>query len=513
MKHLKLYESFNNIESTKEELYDLFINFEDEGWTVKPLFSKIVKDRNDWSGNLRSTKVRNVWGGEFIDWHEEVIMSDGDKKWKAVDCFVVNMSKIHYIENLTEESIVEHWKDLDSYLTSKIPVIKERAKRLGLELLGVVGKWFTLGKASHSDYSNEPYFGWDMLTDLISFAFVPIKTNEGLFDKVYSNMNPINNIGGKWNKESVFGMNLNIQPRVYIKRSLVDPTLEKISKLSKRWNLVYNSVDLYRVGKDHFIKFRFSDIEGDSDYGTESGPIPIDIGEEIISEVKSELGDFVVVEDFDDRGYIHFNISLEMIGKRIDEGLFDLFKRYKDYFTEEESVKIESQLCIQQLVKWTPVLEGHKIKGHKIKSIEIYIGAATRSSLSPQYLLITKQDSQYKLITFQDVDRFADDNTTRLNRYKSLDEVILEAKKYIMCCLVAPFISKPTIFDFKWNGIQVIKSQFDESKSLIEDYSVLKNDNKLNLERLNMLLDDYSISHRMRNNEDRLISILKNYFK
>jgi hypothetical protein len=156
-----------------------------------------------------------------------------------------------------------------------------------------------------------------------------IKTYEGLFDKVYSNMNPINNIGGKWNKESVFGMNLNIQPSVYIKRSLVDPTLEKISKLSKRWNLVYNSVDLYRVSKDHFIKFRFSDIEGDSDYGTESGPIPIDIGEEIVLDVKRELGDFVQFEHFHNRGYIHFNVSLEMIGKRIDEGLFDLFKKKK----------------------------------------------------------------------------------------------------------------------------------------------------------------------------------------
>lgn len=157
----------------------------------------------------------------------------------------------------------------------------------------------------------------------------PIKTDEGLFDKVYSNINPISSIKGKWNKESVFGINLNIQPGVYIKKSFVDKALEKISKLSKKWNLVYNSVDLYRVGKDEFIKFRFSDIEGDSDYGTESGPIPRDIREEIISDVKSELGDFVVVEDFDNRGYIYFNVSLDMINKRIDEGLFDFFKKKK----------------------------------------------------------------------------------------------------------------------------------------------------------------------------------------
>lgn len=209
--------------------------------------------------------------------------------------------------------------------------------------------------------------------------------------------------------------------------------------------------------------------------------------------------------------------SLDMIGKRIDEGLFDLFKRHKDYLTQEESTKIESQLSTQQLVKWTPVLEGHKIK-----SIEIYIGGYTRDSLSPQSIFITKQDSQYKLVTFQDVHRFAGDNTARLNRYKTLDEVILEAKKYIIYCLVAPFITKPGILEFKWNYIRVSESQFNESKSLIEDYSILKNDNKLNLERLNMLLDDYcegiqkdhshTFGSRMTENIDRLISTLKYYF-
>jgi len=173
MKHLKLFENFNDVESTKDNLYDLFIDFEDDGWNVKSDRNRIVPDRNDWTGNFRSTKVRNVWGGEFIDYNKDVIMSNDDRKWESVDCFAVNMCKIHYIENLTEESIVEHWKDLDDYIISKLPAISERAKRLGLELFGIHGKWFTLGKASHSDYSNEPYFGWQMLTDNIVFAFIP----------------------------------------------------------------------------------------------------------------------------------------------------------------------------------------------------------------------------------------------------------------------------------------------------------------------------------------------------
>ena len=192
MKYLKLFENFNDIESTKDDLYDLFIDFEDDGWNVRSDRNRIVPDRNDWTGNFQSTKVRNVWGGEFIDYDEDVIMSKGDRKWESVDCFTVNMTKTHYIKPVdntlpyfdkhTDDSFDKHWKDLDDYIISKLPAISERAKRLGLELFGIHGKWFTLGKASHSDFSNEPHFGWQMLTDNIVFSFIPIKTNEGLFD-------------------------------------------------------------------------------------------------------------------------------------------------------------------------------------------------------------------------------------------------------------------------------------------------------------------------------------------
>jgi len=197
MKYLKLFENFNDVESTKDNLYDLFIDFEDYGWNVKSDRNRIVPDRNDWTGNFQSTKVRNVWGSEFIDYDEDVIMTKDDRKWESVDCFTVNMSKTHYIKPVddtlpyfdkhTDDSFDKHWKDLDDYIISKLPAIRERAKRLGLELFGIHGKWFTLGKASHSNFSNEPYFGWQMLTDNIVFAFIPIKTNEGLFESSYDN--------------------------------------------------------------------------------------------------------------------------------------------------------------------------------------------------------------------------------------------------------------------------------------------------------------------------------------
>lgn len=61
MKHLKLFEAFQNTEELKEDLSHLFIQFEEDGWNVKVNYNQIVPDRNDWTGNLQSTKVRNVW--------------------------------------------------------------------------------------------------------------------------------------------------------------------------------------------------------------------------------------------------------------------------------------------------------------------------------------------------------------------------------------------------------------------------------------------------------------------
>jgi len=184
MKHLKLLEDFNDVESIEDKLSDLFRELDDEGWKVKVIKTKIVPDRNDWTGNFKSTQLRNVWGGEFIDYSKDVIMSKGDKKWEAVDCFVVNMSKIDHINPVdktlslpdkdTDNSFKIHWKNLDTNINSKVSPIKERAKRLGLELFGIHGKWFTLGKATHQDFANQPYFGWEKLIDNIVFAFIPV---------------------------------------------------------------------------------------------------------------------------------------------------------------------------------------------------------------------------------------------------------------------------------------------------------------------------------------------------
>lgn len=183
MKHLKLFESFNSHESLKDEISDLFIDFEDElGMKVNVSYSKIVLGRDDWMGNF-SIKVRHIWGGDFINYTENTIMSSGDEIWEEIDSFTVRISKLNYIKELTNDSIVDHWNNLDDDLRKRILVISERAKRLGLDLFGVHGTWYQLGKALHDDFIDKPYYGWDVVNDCIVFAFLPIKkTNEGLFD-------------------------------------------------------------------------------------------------------------------------------------------------------------------------------------------------------------------------------------------------------------------------------------------------------------------------------------------
>ncbi len=165
MKYLKLFESFNkeDIQSIVENLEDLFIYFDDEGWKTHSSYNPIVPDRNDWTGNFRSTKVRNIYGVDFIDYNKDVIMSKDGRIWNAQNAFIVTINKLNYIK--PDDKFESHWKNLDKDILGKLPVIQERAKRLGVELFGVHGKWFTLGQNNLGD---------KMLFDCISFAFTPI---------------------------------------------------------------------------------------------------------------------------------------------------------------------------------------------------------------------------------------------------------------------------------------------------------------------------------------------------
>lgn len=169
MKYIKIFEDFND--DKLKSLSDLFIDFEDEDWSAVLKYDKIVTDRDDWTGNFKSTKVRNIFGKDFIDYHKDVIMSNGERRWEAKSAFNVHLSKISYIKNMTEEAILKHWEELDEEIRKRVNKISRRAELLDIKLYGVVGKWFQLGKASSSDFKGKPFYGYDIIVDHITFAF------------------------------------------------------------------------------------------------------------------------------------------------------------------------------------------------------------------------------------------------------------------------------------------------------------------------------------------------------
>ena len=181
MRYIKKYESYNNL----DEISDLFIDFEEEGYSVKSVESKIVEGRDD-CGNFISDKLdklRHVYGKKFINYHKDFFSP------LLKDAIVVRISKTNYIKDLTDlreilpRKIIDHWKKLDSEISKKIDVIKKRSEFLNLNLYGVMAEWYQLGQATHDDYRNEPYFGYDMFIDCYTFAFYP---SEKVLEKFYN---------------------------------------------------------------------------------------------------------------------------------------------------------------------------------------------------------------------------------------------------------------------------------------------------------------------------------------
>jgi hypothetical protein len=131
------------------------------------------------------------------------------------------------------------------------------------------------------------------------------KTNEGLFRSIF-----------KWKKLNLLGINVSIQSQVKINDESLKPIIQKIKKLSERWNLVQNRCEVYlkkqfRSEKsDLFVKFRITDTEGDNEFET-LGQIPSDIKSEIISDFHKIFGqNDVEVDEFPERGYLLFNVKL-----------------------------------------------------------------------------------------------------------------------------------------------------------------------------------------------------------
>lgn len=133
---------------------------------------------------------------------------------------------------------------------------------------------------------------------------------------------------GKWKTINIDGLDVNIQPHSYLSKGydekIVNDIISKIKSLSNRWKLV-GDINLYQknivvhdhklgnTSKDlkHFLNFRITDIEGDSEYGTES-EIPEDIKSEIIEDINSKLKGYDIdIDEFDERGYLIVTIRIQ----------------------------------------------------------------------------------------------------------------------------------------------------------------------------------------------------------
>lgn len=153
---------------------------------------------------------------------------------------------------------------------------------------------------------------------------------EGFLDFFKKKPNPVDFYiaGESWFRGEINGIEVHIQPGVQIEKSILDPAIDKIKKLSQKWHLV-DQCNVYNVAgsqrdeysnddKRTFIKFRLSDIEGDNQWGTD-GEIPNDIKEEIISDVRRSFGDQgLKIDEFpfqhildQPRGYIIFEYCLK----------------------------------------------------------------------------------------------------------------------------------------------------------------------------------------------------------
>lgn len=167
--------------------------------------------------------------------------------------------------------------------------------------------------------------------------------------------------------------------------------------------------------------------------------------------------------------------------------------KYRDTFTDEEYMQILNSLQINNLIKVSIVRD----EKDRNKQIEVFFGSQTRSSLSPQYLLITKHLGEYRVIGNIEVEEFADENrldVARLKKYKSINDVVNECKRRLLIMLVATYVVKKlgnieTLHDIRWNRIRISEEDYKESESLINDYSVYSN-GKVNFKRLELLVSE-----------------------
>lgn len=129
-----------------------------------------------------------------------------------------------------------------------------------------------------------------------------------------------NNTGTKFKKFDYKGISVGLQPGVSVSKELTNDVLDMMIEIAKGHYLVYNQCEIYKKsymydkGSHHYhLKFRISDISGNSEYGTEPGRLPFDILDEIKLKCEKVFGELQFdFEDFDDRGYVLIDVIYKL---------------------------------------------------------------------------------------------------------------------------------------------------------------------------------------------------------
>jgi len=182
------------------------------------------------------------------------------------------------------------------------------------------------------------------------------------------------------------------------------------------------------------------------------------------------------------------------------KGVYQKYK-YKNHFSEEEYVEFLNALQKDQLVKVSRRSSAGKNlnDGDIISGIEVFFGSQTRSSFSPQYILITKQDSQYKVISHEEVHQTAQDygageEYRLLPRYNTIEETIDEVKRRFLIMYITIYVvkkyKKVGEIDLRWNRINISEEEYKEAQDFLNDYSILNKKGQLSKERLQILMLD-----------------------
>ena len=160
MKHIK---KFAFQESIIENISDIFVTLEEQGYTVRAKFSKIVIGRDNWGvGNFRK-----IFGSRFIPYNGDVITSKNDIIENLLIVRAIKLSYIKDIDLIPEgQAVIDHWEKIDSDMIKYIDLIKKRAKLfLNLDLYGVNAEWYQLGKIQYMEDKGEA------VHDVYNFVF------------------------------------------------------------------------------------------------------------------------------------------------------------------------------------------------------------------------------------------------------------------------------------------------------------------------------------------------------